>query len=65
MAIRRVFPRNEKSALDNIIGADGQPIIKKQYPRQARANADSRASSRLTNVDSRFSTLNSCGWGSE
>jgi hypothetical protein len=65
MAFRHVFPRNEKSALDNIIGANGVPIISKKFPRQARANADMRASSRITNIDSRFSTVDSAGWGSE
>jgi len=58
-------PRNDQSALDGSIGANNQPIIKKRYPRNAQANRDMRAGYRLTNVDSRFSTVDSSGWGSE
>lgn len=65
MPIRWKGPRNDRSALDNSIGDGGVPIRKKKYPRNAHANRDMRAGYRLTNVDSRFSTVDSSGWGSE
>lgn len=61
MAFRWKSPRNDQSALDGAIGG----TIKKRYPRNAQSNRDMRAQSRYTNVDSRFSTVNSAAWGSE
>jgi hypothetical protein len=54
-------PRNDDSARDGVIS----PTIKKRYPRNAQSNRDMRAAARYTSVDSRFSTVDSAGWGSE
>ena len=65
MPRRRIAPRSDQSALDNIIGSNKVPIIKKRFPRQAQANADARAGARYSNIDSRFSTVDSTGWSDQ
>lgn len=65
MAFRWNSPRNDASAIGGSIGDGGVPVIKKRYPRNAQSNRDMRADTRYTNVDSRFSTVDSSGWGSE
>lgn len=61
MAKKWNAPRNDASARDGVI----TNTIKKRYPRNAQSNRDMRAVARYSDVDSRFDTVNSAGWGSE
>lgn len=62
MAFRWKNPRNDESAIGDVIGDANVPIIKKRYPRNIQSNRDMRAASRYANVDSRFATVGSTGW---